>query len=657
MSTQTAKMGIPCHDTGRWVVLTGFILICLLCGTVGAFSGAGSGTALDPWQITTPAQLWEINASLSSSYKIMNDLDLSAYSWQGYPLGHQHGWRPIGSTNNATSGAAGYNYFTGVLDGNYHTITGLYFNGTCTITASVNTDYTNGDYGLFAALGASTVKNLVFLNTSIVPTGTANCQPGVVNGLDGNNAVISNVSVYNGKVLVSGTQATSRVGAFGGRTPGTITISNSVVAMDCIGASSDGTCTGTVQGSEAGVFGGRHDAGTYTLIKTLAATKVLGKTGGLGAVLTGYREPTTAINVSWDNSTYGTGTLFYATQMFTNLTHSQAQTQSSYTSWDFVNIWKMSDPSGVFKGYPIYQWMGDIPVASFNKDKTGGTSPLTVIFTDTSVNVPLNWNWVFGDGSNINATQQNPIHTFTGAGTYNVNLTVSNTYGVSTSATQSITVGEIPTVSFTKVPVFGNSPLTVQFTDTSSQSPSSFYWEFGDGDYSNAQNPSHTYINSTQPPQFFSVFHSATNSYGTGWHNVTNAIQLTEVVPTPIFTPTPTMNPNQTVQGNATIEVSKGNASQDLMAVVSTSLIIGLWVLFLYLAETKRDIGYTFFMMIVSAISFSDTLLTSVRYSVYVVGQQANLPLLMVFVSCYEVIMTLLLMNKIKQRKKENGND
>ncbi|HWQ64743.1 MAG TPA: PKD domain-containing protein, partial [Methanospirillum sp.] len=42
----------------------------------------------------------------------------------------------------------------------------------------------------------------------------------------------------------------------------------------------------------------------------------------------------------------------------------------------------------------------------------------------------------------------------------------------------------------------GPAPLTVQFTDTSTGSPNSWYWDFGDGSNSVKQNPSHTYTNS-----------------------------------------------------------------------------------------------------------------------------------------------------------------
>jgi len=74
------------------------------------------------------------------------------------------------------------------------------------------------------------------------------------------------------------------------------------------------------------------------------------------------------------------------------------------------------------------------PVANFVGTPTSGNIPLTVKFTDTSTGFPTQWDWNFGDGSLVNATKQNPVHTYTSAGTYTVSLTATNTtYGNNTA--------------------------------------------------------------------------------------------------------------------------------------------------------------------------------------------------------------------------------
>jgi len=55
------------------------------------------------------------------------------------------------------------------------------------------------------------------------------------------------------------------------------------------------------------------------------------------------------------------------------------------------------------------------------------------------------------------------------------------------------TIKEVLDAEFSANQASGNPPLTVQFTDLSTQSPTSWHWDFGDGDTSVLQNPEHTY--------------------------------------------------------------------------------------------------------------------------------------------------------------------
>ena len=133
-----------------------------------------------------------------------------------------------------------------------------------------------------------------------------------------------------------------------------------------------------------------------------------------------------------------------------------------------------------------------LPVANFTSNVTSGKDPLTVQFTDLSTNVTSLY-WDFGDG--FNSTEQNPIHTYSIAGNYTVNLTAINGNGkVSKLATITVeAVPEKPIASFSETPTSGNAPVTVNFTDTSTGIPTWWKWSFGDGIYSTQQNPVHTY--------------------------------------------------------------------------------------------------------------------------------------------------------------------
>ncbi|MDZ4678932.1 MAG: PKD domain-containing protein [Saprospiraceae bacterium] len=74
------------------------------------------------------------------------------------------------------------------------------------------------------------------------------------------------------------------------------------------------------------------------------------------------------------------------------------------------------------------------PVANFTFELPGGGE---VQFADQSSNDPTEWSWDFGDLSTSN--QQNPVHTYTNSGTYEVCLTATNSGGTSSSC-QDITV-------------------------------------------------------------------------------------------------------------------------------------------------------------------------------------------------------------------------
>jgi PGF-pre-PGF domain-containing protein len=139
------------------------------------------------------------------------------------------------------------------------------------------------------------------------------------------------------------------------------------------------------------------------------------------------------------------------------------------------------------------------PVAGFTSTSSSGTAPMTVVFTDTSTNSPTSWLWDFGDKDSTNATVQNPVHTYTAAGTYAVNLTATNAAGSSSSEqTGYVTItsaASVPVASFTTTVTNDLAPVPASFTDTSSNSPTSWLWEYRIADngtwtqFSTVQNP------------------------------------------------------------------------------------------------------------------------------------------------------------------------
>jgi gliding motility-associated-like protein len=108
------------------------------------------------------------------------------------------------------------------------------------------------------------------------------------------------------------------------------------------------------------------------------------------------------------------------------------------------------------------------PDAAFTVDSVESCYGGTFNFTDqsTAANSTVNqWFWDFGDAST--STIQNPNKKYTAPGTYTVKLYINSVAGCrSDTATLSVTVLQLPTVSFTNSgPVCEQSP--VQFTSTS----------------------------------------------------------------------------------------------------------------------------------------------------------------------------------------------
>ncbi len=138
----------------------------------------------------------------------------------------------------------------------------------------------------------------------------------------------------------------------------------------------------------------------------------------------------------------------------------------------------------------------DVPVAGFEIADPSGQAPFAIDITNTSTGAIDSYRWDFDDGTVVDTISSTPpAHTFTGAGTFDVTLTVTNSAG-SDSHIETVTVSAAPAApvaGFTRTPTSGSTPLTVAFTDTSTGTVTSWLWNFGDGSTSLSQNPTHVY--------------------------------------------------------------------------------------------------------------------------------------------------------------------
>lgn len=141
--------------------------------------------------------------------------------------------------------------------------------------------------------------------------------------------------------------------------------------------------------------------------------------------------------------------------------------------------------------YPEYQTIiieGETPEFEVSVDVC---PPHAVTFNDGSEDAE-SWLWDFGDGTT--STDESPVHTYPNMLNHHVSLTTTTTNGCSYSYIEFNAVSFTSTVAtFTSTYIAGEFPQTVEFTSTN-PSATAWSWDFGDGNTSTEENPTHTYL-------------------------------------------------------------------------------------------------------------------------------------------------------------------
>lgn len=122
-----------------------------------------------------------------------------------------------------------------------------------------------------------------------------------------------------------------------------------------------------------------------------------------------------------------------------------------------------------------------LPVENFDFDVTGMLCQFN--YSDTTT---TEWHWNFGD--NTSSSLQNPEHTYTSSGSYIVNLTAINPCG-RTSITDTVVICNLPVSDFT----YRTDGQIVTFASLASGAET-WYWSFGNGFFSNRENPVYHYL-------------------------------------------------------------------------------------------------------------------------------------------------------------------
>lgn len=163
--------------------------------------------------------------------------------------------------------------------------------------------------------------------------------------------------------------------------------------------------------------------------------------------------------------------------------------------------------------------VGAPPTAGFSADQTGGCIPMTVQFQSGASENTVSVEWSFPGGSPATSADENPVVTYSDPGLYSVTMIATNALGSDTlTLTDYITVGAPPQSGFTGI----QTGPDYSFTNTSTDAME-YLWDFGDGNESTEESPSHLYDNGGT----YTVTLIATNSCGSD----TTSLEIDVVAP------------------------------------------------------------------------------------------------------------------------------
>ncbi len=155
------------------------------------------------------------------------------------------------------------------------------------------------------------------------------------------------------------------------------------------------------------------------------------------------------------------------------------------------------------------------PVARFTTNITTGCVPVNIQFNDNSTSASgsiVSWLWDFGDGST--STAQNPVHTYSKTGFYNIALTVTSSTGCKNTAAIGRYIRIVAGVKAefdNNKPVSCQAPYNISFINQSSGPGNmTFQWNLGNGGTSIQSAPGTTYATTGT----YNVTLTATSEFG-----------------------------------------------------------------------------------------------------------------------------------------------
>lgn len=470
-----------------------------------AFPGSGSGTQSDPYIITNRTQLEAMGDDLTAYYRLANDINLG---------GSSSPWTPIGTISAP---------FSGTLDGNGYTLTGMYLStddSAAPLTGlfgyiSSATIYDVGISGadiyqnansegatgcLAAQAMGSTISRVVIDQSSIVfhGSGDYSAHAGLIIGWARHaESTISDCIVSNCAVLVQSTSgpiyAIGGVVGRSGELSSFLTISNTYTQNFELQTNLPVSGSWWAN-SFAGIVGGLDRVSTGLTVSScvvlgdtsLTTQTTPGRIWGIGATsgTNNYADPSVLVNGATVSG--GTSSNRNGADVSPSTYHTQEFWQNTL-GWDFQNVWYWDDTANLPKLRAFLQFLHGPTITSVSAiPTTGGTT--TQITLSATVQDATSYQWQYSPNSGgtwqdiTGATAATATWTPGAVGTYQVQLLATNSDGTTTSDPVTVTIYAAPTVTATASPTRG--PLTQQITlsgsatdPASSVSPTTYQWQ------------------------------------------------------------------------------------------------------------------------------------------------------------------------------------
>jgi len=203
---------------------------------------------------------------------------------------------------------------------------------------------------------------------------------------------------------------------------------------------------------------------------------------GLNTIFTDNSITSTGLINNWNWDFGDTGT---------SITSDPAHTYTS--SGSYVTTLIVGASNGCFDTIQQNITVNPLPIAQFNNTIACDNAPID--FSDISFissGTITNWEYSFEAGNS--SSDQNPSYIFSNAGTFPVTLIVTSALGCEGTVTNNVVVNPSPTAAFTINPNPALLLENVTYTDNSTGNQLvDWYWNFGNGQGSNAQNTTNNY--------------------------------------------------------------------------------------------------------------------------------------------------------------------